>query len=138
MEDTEDAERLELGDFKDKTCLTISEVAHILQRKKEELEKEQSDFINDIFDKSISYSKRFGGGLSYESALDIKTTLARQTLALKDSQDRKKLVSFQIAQLANLMPGDAEEAITLIPSLRVFDESEIEKILKDMETRKGY
>ncbi|KAF0975268.1 hypothetical protein FDP41_006020 [Naegleria fowleri] len=138
MEDTEDAERLELGDFKDKTCLTISEVAHILQRKKEELEKEQSDFINDIFDKSLSYAKRFGGGLSYESSLDIKTTLARQTLALKDSQDRKKLVSFQIAQLANLMPGDAEEAITLIPSLRVFDESEIEKILKDMETRKGY
>ncbi|EFC48219.1 predicted protein [Naegleria gruberi] len=137
VDEQEVSERLELGDFKDRQCLTISEVAQMLSKKKEEVEQEQTDYINDVFDKSLTYARRFGGGLSVETTMAIKSALGRATVTLKDSQERRKLQPFQIAQLANLMPGDAEEAATLIPSLKAFDETEIGNLLKDLESLKG-
>ena len=42
-----------------------------------------------------------------------------------------KLHQFEIASLSNLLPGDVEEATTLIPSLQQkFNETEIEEILR--------
>ncbi|KAL9643990.1 hypothetical protein ABK040_005458 [Willaertia magna] len=137
MMDNEDAETLNLGeDFKDKNCLTISEVAFILSKKKEEMEKEKSDVINDVFEKSLHYAKRFSGGISSETKEAIRKYLARVTL-MNQSGEKKKLHPFQIAQLANLLPGDAEEAQTLIPSLQEYSSSDIENILKELESLKG-
>jgi len=138
MESFDSSEQLDLGEeFKDKICLTVSEVAHMLIRKKEELEKEpQSDYINDVFDKSLTYARRFGGGLSEETTKAIKSYLTRVKLTTKTSE-RKNLQTFEVAELANLMPGDAEEALTLIPSLREFEEKEVEKLLKELESLKG-
>jgi DNA-directed RNA polymerase II subunit RPB4 len=47
---------------------------------------------------------------------------------------RKSLFPFEIASMANLFPGSAEEARTLIPSLAdKLEDSEIQEILDDMK-----
>lgn len=46
---------------------------------------------------------------------------------------------FEIAQLGNLCPENAEEAKGLIPSLEnKLDDDEVEDLLKDLHTKKSF
>jgi DNA-directed RNA polymerase II subunit RPB4 len=48
------------------------------------------------------------------------------------------LHKFEIAALANLCPETAEEAKTLIPSLKnKIDDDELQKILEDIQTKRS-
>ena len=51
---------------------------------------------------------------------------------------QRKLHKFEIAALANLCPETAEEAKTLIPSLKnKIDDDELQKILEDIQTKRS-
>jgi DNA-directed RNA polymerase subunit F len=52
--------------------------------------------------------------------------------------ERYPLHSFEAAQIANLCPETAEEARTLIPSLRGQDEHQLQALLDDLAKLRKY
>lgn len=45
---------------------------------------------------------------------------------------KKNLAEFEIASLANLLPETPEEAKALLPTLRKFDDDELQSILNEL------
>mmetsp|Transcript_41011 Transcript_41011/g.92852 ORF Transcript_41011/g.92852 Transcript_41011/m.92852 type:complete len:145 (-) Transcript_41011:118-552(-) len=105
----EDASVLKLGpNFQNAKCLMNAEVALILQMKLQNMApgtQQKSDFT-----KAFEYVNR------------VKQFTDRDTVKrVRDDLEKKNYEDFEIVQLGNLLPGDAEEAKTLIPSLRMPD-----------------
>lgn len=123
----EDAARLELGpEFHQENGaqpLFLSEVAHLLNfhgKKKDEYEPE----LNPVLDKSLKYARRFGQLQKPEQAIAIRDQLMKI---------EPKLHPFEIAQLASLMPGDANEAKAIVPSLvGRYDDDVLNEMVKNM------
>jgi len=103
----EDASTLRLGkDFQDAPCLLNAEVALILENKLQNSSagaQQKSDFL-----KAYEYVNRVKMYRDREAVQHVRNELEK-----RDYHD------FERVQLGNLCPDDAEEAKTLIPSLRM-------------------
>ena len=107
----EDASKLNLGiEFSDEkaTPLFLAEVAPLLRNKIERDRIEEAD-MNPVLRKTLVHLERFDQIQSQEVAVDVRRLL--------ESTD-PKLHQFEITQLANLLPNDAEEARVVVPSLK--------------------
>lgn len=75
--------------------------------------------------KSLEYAERFGQLENTVQAINVRDQL---------SAVKPELHPFEIAQLASLMPKDAEEARAIIPSLADrYEDDQLNTILKDMD-----
>lgn len=127
----EDATTLQLGeDFSSEKAqpLTISEVFILLSRKRDmmrELEGPRADEFSSVFKKFLEYVERFDRYKGLEAATNVRNLLQRY-----DNLD-----PFEMACLANLCPADAEEAKTIIPSLKhKIDDSSLNQLLQDLSS----
>lgn len=128
-QEDEDAAQLKLGLEFSETAgaqpLFISEVAHLLQLQVEGKKGSDYDTVNPVLKKSLDYATKF---------MQLKTT--EQAIAVRDqlSKVQPPLAQFEIAQLASLMPKEAEEAKAILPSLRDrYDDDVLNEILKNMD-----
>lgn len=125
VEEEEDAAILKFPkEFESAETLTISEVLKILENRKEQSDKSDSNIkLNEVFVKTLEHCKTFNRfGDNKEKIHAVRRIL--QT---------KKLHKFELAQLANLCPDSAEEARTFIPSLENnFQDEELTEILNAM------
>lgn len=127
----EDAAQLQLGPEFSETAgaqpLFISEVAHLLKLQVEG--KKDIDYdaaLNPVMKKSLDYANKFMQLKTTEQAIAVREQLAKVQPPLRP---------FEIAQLASLMPKEAEEAKAIIPSLRDrYDDDVLNEILKNMDT----
>lgn len=123
----EDAATLKFPkEFESAETLTISEVLKILESRKEQSDKTDSgQKLNEVFVKTLEHCKTFNRlGDNKERIHAVRRIL-----------QSKKLHKFELAQLANLLPDEAEEARTLIPSLEHnFQDEELTEILKAMQS----
>ncbi|EGO22350.1 hypothetical protein SERLADRAFT_339075, partial [Serpula lacrymans var. lacrymans S7.9] len=103
----EDASALKLGavkrlhwsEFNNAGCLLISEVKYLLENR----DKDAPDTA--VYNKTLEYVKTFTKFNTTDSASAVRETLRREPA----------LTQFETAQIANLCPGDAEEAKSVIP-----------------------
>ena len=100
----EDAETLHLGDLQSERCLTNAEVSLILEHRMSSV----GMVVKPTTTKALEYVRRSSQHRSKQVA-----TCVREELAKLDF-----LTEFEAAQLANISPLDAEEALCLVPSLR--------------------
>mmetsp|Transcript_14753 Transcript_14753/g.20599 ORF Transcript_14753/g.20599 Transcript_14753/m.20599 type:complete len:133 (+) Transcript_14753:315-713(+) len=121
MDTGEDASKHLLGpDFQNAQCLLYAEVAILLEfKEKERHETEPSE----VFRKTLKYTQQLSHFKTKQSANEVRALLTR-----------KDLFPFEIASMANLVPGTADEARSLIPTLHdKLEDAEIEEILNDMK-----
>lgn len=129
MEDQQDSAQLELGSiWSNSQCLNICEVEQLL--KTPYLHGEASGQSKPHLEMAFKHARRFG-------KLKDSQTLHELRMALDDweapsgsiSEGSARLASFEQAQLVNLTPNDAEEAMALIPSLARFSPVDITSVL---------
>lgn len=111
-------------EFENAETLTISEVLKILENRKEQASKSETDQkLNEVFVKTLEHCKTFNKfGDNKEKIHAVRRILST-----------KKLHKFELAQLANLCPESAEEAKAFIPSLEnKFQDDELTEILNAM------
>ena len=70
--------------------------------------------MNLIFSENLQYSERFN---KYGISEDLDK-MAQKGISIRNLLKEAKLDQFEEAMLINLLPYDAEEAFSLIPSLR--------------------
>uniref|UniRef100_A0A7S1KP43 RNA polymerase Rpb4/RPC9 core domain-containing protein n=1 Tax=Percolomonas cosmopolitus TaxID=63605 RepID=A0A7S1KP43_9EUKA len=124
MEPEDSRELLFTKEFEEAKCLTLSEVSILLnqttqRRTQDKISAPQSD----VFLKVKEYANRFA---RFQNSKEYVREIRRLL-------NRRNLHEFEIASLVNLCPGNAEEAITLIPSLRRLDEQTIQEIIDDLD-----
>lgn len=126
----EDASELRFGpEFEPSKAqpLFLSEAAHLLSVKLQgqQTGTHQPD-VNPVLKKSVDYAKKFDSIRGTEQAVDVRTQL---------ESVKPPLHPFEVAQLASLVPKDAEEAKAIIPSLAANYENEtLNEILKNIDT----
>ena len=129
MEDQQDSAQLELGSvWTNAQCLNICEVEQLL--KTPYLHGEASGQSKPHLEMAFKHSRRFG-------KLKDSQTLHELRMALDDweapsgsvGETNSRLASFEQAQLVNLTPNDAEEAVAMIPSLARFSPVDITSVL---------
>lgn len=129
--DIEDAAELQLGpEFsgQDSQPLFLSEASHLLSVKLQKLQDTGSyqPDMNVVLKKSVEYAQRFDAIQGSEQAVQVRSQL---------SGVEPKLHPFEIAQIASLVPKDAEEAKAIIPSLaKQYEDDALNEILKNLDT----
>jgi DNA-directed RNA polymerase II subunit RPB4 len=124
----EDASVLELGpEFVPEKAqpLFLSEASYLLERKVEQHQSAsfQGD-INPVLKKAFEYAERFDAFRSGDMAMTVRDYLSKVEPALHP---------FEIAQLATLVPEDADEAKVIIPSLRdKFDDDKLQEVVSGL------
>lgn len=123
----EDATLLQLGSefaIEKAQPLFHAEAARLLTVKYGPAVENDSE-MNRVLRKSMRYTSRFDSIQNQENTVEVRELLEKVQPALHP---------FEIAQLASLVPKDAEEAKAIIPSLaRTFENEDLNKILKDLE-----
>ncbi|XP_054782734.1 DNA-directed RNA polymerase II subunit 4-like [Prosopis cineraria] len=111
-EEEENAAELKIGDeFLKAKCLMNCEVALILEHKYEQLQQTSEDPMNQVsqvFEKSLQYVKRFSRYKNPDAVRQVREILSRYQLA-----------EFELCVLGNLCPETVEEAIAMVPSIKV-------------------
>ncbi|XP_020966537.1 DNA-directed RNA polymerase II subunit 4 isoform X1 [Arachis ipaensis] len=111
-EEEENAAELKIGDdFLKAKCLMNCEVSLILEHKYEQLQQTSDDPMNQVsqvFEKSLQYVKRFSRYKNPDAVRQVREILARYQLA-----------EFELCVLGNLCPETVEEAIAMVPSIKV-------------------
>ncbi|KAJ6918937.1 DNA-directed RNA polymerase II subunit 4 isoform X2 [Populus alba x Populus x berolinensis] len=111
-EEEENAAELKIGDdFLKAKCLMNCEVALILEHKYEQLQQMSDDPMNQVsqvFEKSLQYVKRFSRYKNPDAVRQVREILSRYQLA-----------EFELCVLGNLCPETVEEAIAMVPSIKV-------------------
>ena len=130
MEDQQDSGRLELDPiWKNAQCLNICEVEQLL--KTPFLQGEAAGSTKPHLEMAFKHARRF-------SKLRDSQALQELRMALEDweapsstgtNQIDARLAAFEQAQLVNLMPSDADEAIALIPSMIRFSPIDVASVL---------
>ncbi len=98
--------------------------------------KVEGKWMPDVFEKSLEYSKRFGGAVQTEDVTAIDELFhALQNIdfvrARDDGgEDRLKLHGYEIVALVNLNPGSTAAAKGLVPSLERLTDEELDEVLK--------
>ncbi|XP_039066786.1 DNA-directed RNA polymerase II subunit 4-like, partial [Hibiscus syriacus] len=92
-------------------CLMNCEVALILEHKYEQLQQMSDDptnHVSQVFEKSLQYVKRFSRYKNPDAVRQIREILSRYQLA-----------EFELCVLGNLCPETVEEAIAMVPFIKV-------------------
>lgn len=127
----EDAANLELGPEFGPTVaqpLFLSEAAHLLRVKvnSQDSSAQYQPEINPVLKKSVEYAERFDVLKGTAQAIAVREQLSKVDPPLHP---------FEIAQLASLLPKEAEEAKAIIPSLRDRYENDVlNELLKNMDS----
>lgn len=121
----EDAAELNLGaEFTGEEAqpLFLAEAAQLLQLKLDQGNADDPEH-SQVLHKSLKHLQRFDQINGQEAAVDVRRTLENSDLGLHP---------FEVAQIASLVPGDAEEAKAIIPSLRTDDrdDTKLNELLK--------
>jgi len=128
----EDSSVLKFGpDFSKAKALMNSEVAQILEHKREIMQTKgqqpKSDFLK-----------------AYQYVNTVKQFRDREVVSQvrRDLEKHTDLDAFEVAQLGNLCPQDAQEARALVPSLdmsgRDIDNAQLTEILEQLNSFKQY
>ncbi|CAG8558714.1 14193_t:CDS:10 [Rhizophagus irregularis] len=121
-QEEEDAAKLKFGeDFEDEEFLFISEVALLLEKIPD------SQKNNTVYKKTEELVNTFTRFHNDESVRELRKTLMRH-----------KLHKYELAQLANLVCEEIDEAKSLIPSLAKRSDEEIRAMLDDISALKKY
>lgn len=81
-----------------------------------------------VFIKTLNYARRMSRFKNRETIRAVRAIFTE-----------KHLHKFEIAQIANLCPENAEEAKALVPSLEnKIEESELEEVLKDLQSKRTF
>lgn len=122
----EDAAKLEFGPEFDQQKGQPLFTAEVLQLLKLHMDKNKHLQVNNkLLEPSLEHCERFGQLETTEAAIAVRDQLQKV---------EPKLHPFEIAQLASLMPKDAEEAKAIIPSLATnYDDDVLNEILKNMD-----
>ncbi|CAL9081985.1 unnamed protein product, partial [Musa acuminata var. zebrina] len=136
-EEEENAAELKIGEeFLKAKCLMNCEVARILDHKYDQLQQTSDDPTNQIsqvFEKSMQYVKRFSRYKNPDAVRQVREVLSRY-----------KLAEFELCVLGNLCPETVEEAIAIVPSIKVrikgrmLEDDAIEKMLHDLSLIKKF
>ncbi|KXN67477.1 hypothetical protein CONCODRAFT_80135 [Conidiobolus coronatus NRRL 28638] len=120
-----DATILELGpDFNNIRALSVAEVGILLDHQA----KDSGRAFTKTFNSTLEYAKKFSRFSAAESVKDVRNIFAEKNFA-----------HYEVAQLVNLCCDTAEEAKTLIPSLKKkMNDPELEGLLTSMLTYKKY
>ncbi|XP_020691755.1 DNA-directed RNA polymerase II subunit 4 isoform X2 [Dendrobium catenatum] len=114
-DEDENAAELKIGEeFLKAKCLMNCEVALILDRRLEQLQQMSDDPTNQmsqVFEKSHQYVKRFSRYKNQDAVKQVREILSRN-----------KLAEFELCVLGNLCPETVEEAIAMVPSLKMEDD----------------
>ncbi|KAK9895105.1 hypothetical protein P389DRAFT_197170 [Cystobasidium minutum MCA 4210] len=114
-EDEAAGAELKLGEFTNDGCLVISEVRILLAKRERSAD-------NSVYKKTVEYVNSFARFQTEDACTAVRKTLQ------KDSSLRQ----FEVAQLANLCPGDVDEAKSLIPSLAARDDDALQVQLNEL------
>ena len=99
------------SDFEKANVLSISEVAHLMKKIKEE--DPESRVLHQIqFEKIYQYVERFNSFKDFDVTFQV-----RNLLESYEFPGDQKFDNLEIALLSNLCPENAEQARALIPSL---------------------
>jgi|TARA_B100001540_G_scaffold43153_1_gene38310 DNA-directed RNA polymerase II subunit RPB4 len=136
----EDATELRLGtDFQGAQALTMNEVMLISESKKDDDQEqfgvETITTQTRVFEKTLAYTKRFGGATS-----------SQQATVYRDLCTNANLHAFETATVINTMPQNYDEATTLVPSLLAkgpdghprFTKEQIEALLEDLNNVRAF
>ena len=134
MDDTEDAATLKFSDFwKNAQSLNISEVESVLRGPFARMTNDGK--ISQHLDRAYRHSLRFSKIRDLQQLQQLRVNLEdweppSALGALAQDADSVRLAPFEVSQMVNLMPTDAEEAKTLMPSLARFQNSDIMSALE--------
>uniref|UniRef100_A0A914Z0K9 RNA polymerase Rpb4/RPC9 core domain-containing protein n=1 Tax=Panagrolaimus superbus TaxID=310955 RepID=A0A914Z0K9_9BILA len=111
-------------------ALLISEVFLLLDhRRKQGEQKEEIEDISEVFVKTIDYCRRLSRFKTRDTIRSVRAIFSACSILHK----------FEVAQLVNLCPENAEEAKALVPSLESkIDDEELEGLLREMHTKKSF
>lgn len=98
-------------DFEKANVLSVSEVAHLMRKIKEE-EPESRVFHQAQFEKTVAYVERFNAFKDFDVTYQV-----RKLLESYEFPGEQRLDNLEIALLSNLCPEGAEQAKALVPSL---------------------
>lgn len=124
----EDAALLELGaEFRAEQGaqpIFLAEVAHLLRLQVEGKTNQGFTELNEILKKSLEYAERFGHIARPKDATEIRQQLNSVV----------GIHPFEVAQIASLLPKDAEEAKAIIPSLKDrYEDDELNEMIASLE-----
>uniref|UniRef100_A0AC34QGK0 RNA polymerase Rpb4/RPC9 core domain-containing protein n=1 Tax=Panagrolaimus sp. JU765 TaxID=591449 RepID=A0AC34QGK0_9BILA len=129
----EDASELRFPpEFEGNNCdaLLISEVFLLLDhRRRQSEQKEDIEDISEVFVKTIDYCRRLSKYKTRDTIRSVRSIFSSLSFLHK----------FEIAQLINLAPENAEEAKALIPSLESkIDDEDLDNKLRDLHNKKTF
>eukprot|EP01111_Echinosteliopsis_oligospora_P001757 TRINITY_DN1256_c0_g1_i1.p1 TRINITY_DN1256_c0_g1~~TRINITY_DN1256_c0_g1_i1.p1 ORF type:complete len:138 (-),score=37.40 TRINITY_DN1256_c0_g1_i1:44-457(-) len=125
----EDVSLLKLGsDFTDAPCLLNSEVAILLEYRKE---RERDAELSNMFNKTLAYAERFSRNKNKTSVKEIRGLLEQQ-------RGDFRLRPYEVASIANLCPEAVDEAKSLIPSLSIYNDDDLSLVLADLASFKRF
>lgn len=130
MEDKQDSASLEFDEiWKNAQCLNICEVEQLL--KTPYLQGEASGISKAHLESAFKHARRFAKLKDTQALHELRTALEdwEAPSGASSGGAGSRLASFEQSQLVNLLPNDAEEAITLIPSLSRFSAIDISAVL---------
>jgi DNA-directed RNA polymerase subunit F len=98
-------------------------------RRKQGEQKEEIEDISEVFVKTIDYCRRLSRFKTRDTIRSVRAIFSACSVLHK----------FEVAQLVNLCPENAEEAKALVPSLEnKIDDEELEGLLREMHTKKSF
>lgn len=130
MEDQQDAARLDFdGAWKNVQCLNICEVEQLLRTAY--MQSEATSSTKPHLEMAFKHARRFSKFKDSQSSQELRMALDDWEAPLSEGSlsSEARLASFEQAQLVNLVPTDAEEAVALIPSLDRFSPVDISSVL---------
>lgn len=118
-------------EFELNTCdaLLTAEVYLLLEHRRQSNEtKDEIEEMSEVFIKTLNYARRMSRFKNRETIRAVRAIFSE-----------KHLHKFEVAQIANLCPENAEEAKALVPSLEnKIEESELEEVLKDLQSKRTF
>lgn len=130
MDDQQDSARLEFDSvWKSAQCLNICEIEQLLRGPY--LQAEAAGDMKPHLETAYKHARRFSKLKDSQALQELRMALedweAPSSAGLQDTES--KLVPFEQAQLLTLAPSDADEAMSLIPSLDRFSPVDVSSIL---------
>ena len=129
MDEKDDAARLQFSaEWQNAQCLNISEVESVLRGPFARMTTEGK--ISQHLDRAYRHALKFSRIRDLQQLQQLRVSLEdweppSALGALAQDADSVRLVPFEVSQLVNLMPTDADEAKGLIPSLSRFQNSDV-------------
>lgn len=130
MEDQQDSSTLEFSAiWKNAKSLNICEVEQLL--KVPFLQGEASGTTKNHLEMAFKHARRFAKLKDSQALQELRMALEDWEAPSNKSAEGidGRITGFEQAQMVNLLPGDADEALILIPSLKRFAPVDISSIL---------